>query len=505
MTTPQKVSDLTPFPTLTLSTVVEGTQSGTSGSFTLTDMVTLGFIATGVPFTQADHDKLDGLGAGSDVVKVGTPVDNQIGVWTGDGTIEGNTDFTWDGECFALTGSIEMVHTASEADDHAIEIDVNAAGFGDVKALDVVYTTGALAAGSDESIMLINIDESASTGGDIIGLEVLATEGSASVYGYEAGVGVNPVVQLSGTFGDMDSALSNAANVLTAFTTSDPGGANNVTIFAADNDTVTIGNAAKFEEIEFLLEIVASGGGISPTFEFSTGVGTWSSFTPTDGTNGMRNTGVIAWLDSDIPSWAVGTGSEYLIRITRTRNNLGTAPVEDKVQIAVADQLMWDKDGNLTINNVSCAALTSNGIDDNATGERLQIADTTMNFGSSTAASSYTLRRPITDGSVIFTGGSTGNLGANIQMFGESHASLANDTLLRSGTSTKLQWDDSGSTWNFQNQDVTGIKELEFAPGTSVTPVSNGDVVIEATNNTTLTFKLKGTDGTVRSGTVTLS
>lgn len=43
------------------------------------------------------------------------------------------------------------------------------------------------------------------------------------------------------------------------------------------------------------------------------------------------------------------------------------------------------------------------------------------------------------------------------------------------------------------------------APGASVTPVNNGDVVIEATNNTTLTFKLKGSDGTVRSGTLTLA
>jgi len=46
---------------------------------------------------------------------------------------------------------------------------------------------------------------------------------------------------------------------------------------------------------------------------------------------------------------------------------------------------------------------------------------------------------------------------------------------------------------------------LGFNPGTSVTPANNGDVVIEATNNTTLTFKLKGSDGTVRSATLTLA
>lgn len=35
-------------------------------------------------------------GAG-DVTKVGVPVDNQVGVWTGDGTIEGDTGLTWTG------------------------------------------------------------------------------------------------------------------------------------------------------------------------------------------------------------------------------------------------------------------------------------------------------------------------------------------------------------------------------------------------------------------------
>lgn len=46
---------------------------------------------------------------------------------------------------------------------------------------------------------------------------------------------------------------------------------------------------------------------------------------------------------------------------------------------------------------------------------------------------------------------------------------------------------------------------LNLAPSASVTPANNGELVIEATDNTTLTFKYKGSDGTVRSGTVALS
>lgn len=46
------------------------------------------------------------LPGGGDVSKVGTPVNNQIGVWTGDGTIEGDANFTWDGTTHAITGAL---------------------------------------------------------------------------------------------------------------------------------------------------------------------------------------------------------------------------------------------------------------------------------------------------------------------------------------------------------------------------------------------------------------
>lgn len=47
--------------------------------------------------------------------------------------------------------------------------------------------------------------------------------------------------------------------------------------------------------------------------------------------------------------------------------------------------------------------------------------------------------------------------------------------------------------------------DVTLMPSASRTPSSNGELVIEATSNTTLTFKLKGSDGTVRSGTITLA
>jgi hypothetical protein len=44
-----------------------------------------------------------------------------------------------------------------------------------------------------------------------------------------------------------------------------------------------------------------------------------------------------------------------------------------------------------------------------------------------------------------------------------------------------------------------------ISPGSSVTPANNGELMIQATSNTSLTFKYKGSDGTVRSGSITLA
>ncbi len=46
---------------------------------------------------------------------------------------------------------------------------------------------------------------------------------------------------------------------------------------------------------------------------------------------------------------------------------------------------------------------------------------------------------------------------------------------------------------------------LTWRPPASITPAVNGDLTVEATSNTSLTFRLKGTDGTVRSAVLTLT
>lgn len=84
-------------------------------------------------------------------------------------------------------------------------------------------------------------------------------------------------------------------------------------------------------------------------------------------------------------------------------------------------------------------------------------------------------------------------------------------TALVAGASGQVTYNSGGAQAgdaNFIWDATTGLalgKPLSINPGASVTPVDNGDVVFELTNNTTLTIKAKGSDGVVRSVALTLT
>jgi len=298
-----------------------------------------------------------------------------------------------------VTGNMELDHTAAENDDHALEIVCDANGFTDVKALDIDYITGAIAAGEDEEAIIVNIDETASTGGIMAGYLVLTTtEGSATINGYETGIGVNPIVHQSGTFGDADNILNIAVDVTAALAS---GGAGAISIFVNDNDTVTIGDAATWDEMEIILATGASGAGVAPTFEYSTGGAGFSSFVPADGTNGFRNTGAILWDSSTLAGWATNASGRFEIRITRTRNTLATTPIIDELQISSTTEYKWDKDGALNVASLSLGSplTVANGGTGLAT-----ITDGGVMLGSGTGA--VTALAQATNGQLVV--GSTG-------------------------------------------------------------------------------------------------
>lgn len=71
-----------------------------------TPSITASLSATGTPssstYLRGDNTWAT-ISGGGDVTKVGTPVNNQIGIWTGDGTIEGDVDLVYDSSVKRLT------------------------------------------------------------------------------------------------------------------------------------------------------------------------------------------------------------------------------------------------------------------------------------------------------------------------------------------------------------------------------------------------------------------
>jgi len=127
--------------------------------------------------------------AGSgDVSKVGTPVDNQVGVWTGDGTIEGTSGLTYDGTALAVTGNITVTGTVDGVDiagrDHdAVTL---AASVTNILGLSTQQITGVDAGAADA---LVGWDDSAGAldylsaadGRTALGLGTIATQAANNV------------------------------------------------------------------------------------------------------------------------------------------------------------------------------------------------------------------------------------------------------------------------------------------------------------------------------------
>lgn len=72
------------------------------------------------------------------VTKVGTPVNNQVGVWTGDGTLEGDADLTFDGTDLTVTGEIN----AASSRLNSVSLQLNESGTGDRQCRVRFYTAG---------------------------------------------------------------------------------------------------------------------------------------------------------------------------------------------------------------------------------------------------------------------------------------------------------------------------------------------------------------------------
>lgn len=258
----------------------------------------------------------------------------------------------------AITGHIGITRTASEADQHALEINADAAGFGDLKALEIRYDVGAISDGEVAAAALIEINQIDATGGDAIGLEILATDGAAdNVVGIKIGAELDVILQDSGSFAD-PSLATNDTNTTDVPNMRDGSTGTSTTIFVLDDDFIIIGADAAFTEMEFVIETGFGNPGIKPVFAYSTsGTNQFTNFVPTDGTDGFKSAGafVVAWDADEVSSpahVADDVTMKFDIRITRTANPSGSVSLF-YAKSAATVVFKWDKNGDLIVNSVS--------------------------------------------------------------------------------------------------------------------------------------------------------
>ncbi len=242
---------------------------------------------------------------------------------------------------------------------------------------------------------LVNVDRDGSTGGDFHALDVSVTgTGTANVYAVGANPDVGVIHQHTGVFAATAQSWKfngGYTDVTAAF--DNP--AVNVTIFDADNDYIYIGSNAVFSEIRVLLNTV-SGRNIFPVFEYSTVGPVWVPFSPTDGTNGFTQNGIIEFDSANLAGWAsvlVNGANHFYIRIQRTRNNIVTTPIEEIIRILQPTTYYWDDAGD-----VLAASVTAAGLADTTQGQH-EIAT----YGASGVLAGI---GPLTNGQLVI--GSTG-------------------------------------------------------------------------------------------------
>ena len=117
-------------------------------------------------------------------------------------------------------------------------------------------------------------------------------------------------------------------------------------------------------------------------------------------------------------------------------------------------------------------AFTSLGIDDNASGERLEIADGSIRLG--TAGADFEIRHQEVDRSLLIRGGD-GN-GGELLAYGASHLTLGGDLQLRSSANAFLVWDESAGS--FVVSTGVGAKTLALTLDASQNATFSGDVTL---------------------------
>jgi hypothetical protein len=264
--------------------------------------------------------------------------------------------------------------------------EAEANGYGNITSIYSEYLSGPLGSGLIGNGIVSRVVTTEATGDSTTEVSAylarIANGSSITTTAYKVLPGFSNALEVQGAqpidpdFGyNITDATGNVYDRVTGTPTSGTAfleaSSDDITLFNAVNDYILIGASGTFELIEVDLATNSSKS-IVPTFQYSTGDGTWATLTIlSDGTNGFQQPGQIsfnapgAWAAGETAEVASDIASGYYVKISRTyAPTIGIKPVEDhfKIYESRATGMLIRGDGSIQPVELTDAGAVNNSI-----------------------------------------------------------------------------------------------------------------------------------------------
>ena len=212
-------------------------------------------------------------------------------------------------------------------------------------------------------------------------------------------------------------------------------------------DFVTTDVTDTTEDADFVVNLMAAGAAPAERFRVSSaGVATATTF--------------VGALTGNVTGNVSGTAATVTTAAQPAITSLGTLTTLTVDNITIDGAAITSDTGAISFGNenlttagtFACGALTSTGINDDATTESILVED--GQFGVRSASGNYDIYC-ITNNGVSICGGSSFATHGQIHLYNSSDATYPNDIRLSVGPTTRLHYDNSATTWDFQANAIT--------------------------------------------------
>ena len=244
--------------------------------------------------------------------------------------------------------TLDAIVAKDDVDTFSIQSNSN--GYSGTHSQHITLQTGAIVDGDYGRGLQISVNDREALGGEIDAIYLETTNAGSNVTSHAIHIGAGYTSALSVTGSNSEDPgygyEVTSGTVADRVNSQGVGGndafvnqAVNVQIFDSNNDYILIGANTTFEVLTCVVTVESSKD-IIPTFQYSTGNGTWSTLVVDDATNGFQRSGVIDW---NAPGdWATGNQAQaaadisaaYYVKITRTVGGvIPTKPIERNFKI----------------------------------------------------------------------------------------------------------------------------------------------------------------------------